>query len=443
MTSTLRAGAAQTVITPPVGVHLEGYTPMPQSTAIHDDLHARALVVDDGRAQAAIVSCDLIGISRALGQSVRVIASRATGIPADHIMVCATHTHMGPAILLPDPGDPPIADAVAQQIAGAIVRAHAGMRPAVLKAGRGSVDSVSQNRRHPDWQIDDTLQVLLFDDPEPRNAPIASIVNFACHATIMYRTNHEISADYPGYAVRAVQAILGHAPVLFLNGACGDVNPAWIEQRFEEAERVGSIVGAEAARRLQELRPLGAQHKVWSIRWDELTDKPVTSGALLEPRVRVARREIDVRIRALDAPATYQAELDALRDEVAALAVDRMEDRRRLMERITFLQGTAGMARVLRPNTLKAEVQALSFGRDHAIVALPGEFFASTGRAIRDAAAIGHAMIACYANHHLMYVVPRDAWAQGGYEPGVSILDQDAEEAFREAAIDLVREVAT
>ena len=52
-------------------------------------------------------------------------------------------------------------------------------------------------------------------------------------------------------------------------------------------------------------------------------------------------------------------------------------------------------------------------------------------------------MIACYANHHLMYVVPRDAWAQGGYEPGVSILDEDAEEAFRATAVELIRDVAS
>jgi hypothetical protein len=409
---------------------------------VHDDLLARALVVDDGTTTAAVVSCDLIGVNRRLAESVRSAASAATRIPAAHIMVSATHTHMGPAILLPDPDDPPIADRLAQQIAGAITRAHASMRPSVLKAGRGSVDSVSQNRRHPDWPIDDHMALLLFDATDPRDAPVASIINFACHATIMYRTNHEISADYPGHAARTVKSLLGGAPVLFLQGACGDINPAWIEQRFEETERVGTIVGAEAARRLHELRPLGEQHKVWSIRWDELADKPIATGDLLQPRVRVASREIDVHIRELQPAETYDAELTELRAKLADGSAQDVGQRRALMERITFLQGTAGMARVLRPNTLKAEVQAISFAPGQAIVALPGEFFASTGQGIRDASRLAHPMIACYSNHHLMYVVPRDAWAQGGYEPGVSILDEDAEEAFRAAAIDVCREAA-
>src|SRR5205085_2179573 len=155
-------------------------------------------------------------------------------------------------------------------IGGAIIEAHGRKRPAVLKAGRGSVDSVSENRRDPDGPADDALRVLLFDSPDTRDGIIAAIVNFACHATVLYHTNMRISADYPGYAVATVKRIVGEAPIVFLNGACGDVNSAWIEQRYDEAERVGSIVGAEAGRRIAELRPLGAPQKVWNIRWDEL-----------------------------------------------------------------------------------------------------------------------------------------------------------------------------
>jgi hypothetical protein len=77
------------------------------------------------------------------------------------------------------------------------------------------------------------------------------------------------------------------------------------------------------------------------------------------------------------------------------------------------------------------------------VLALPGEFFAETALAIRDAAGEGHTMIACYANHHVMYVVPKASWAQGGYEPGVSILDENAEQIFRETAIRLLRELST
>jgi hypothetical protein len=100
---TFRAGAAEVVITPPVGTFLDGYGARTHgSVGVHDDLHARAVVFDDGATQAAIVACDLIGIDRRLAAAVRQIVFEATGIPREHIMVSATHTHGGPAGLRSD-----------------------------------------------------------------------------------------------------------------------------------------------------------------------------------------------------------------------------------------------------------------------------------------------------------------------------------------------------
>ena len=440
---TLRAGGAEVVITPPVGTFLDGYGARATgSVGVHDDLHARAVVADDGTTQVAIVACDLIGVDRRLTAAVRQIVHEATGIPGAHVMVSATHTPAGPAGLRADL-DTGLTETMARLIAGAIVAAHGRLRPAVLKAGRGSVDSVSQNRRHPDWGIDDTLQVLLFDAPDPRDGPIASIVNFACHATVMFHTNMEISADYPGYAVATVKNALGDAPVLFLNGACGDVNPSWIEQRFSEAERVGSIVGSEAVRRLQELRPLGVGQRTWNIRWDELTPNP-PRGRLVEPRLRSLSRTVDVPMRQFArTPEEHDGELRALRSRLSALEAEDLEGRRRIMEGLTMLEGERGVASRLRPggpHHLHPEVQVISFGPGCAVLGLPGEFFAQSGKAIRAAAAIPGLAIACYTNHHVFYIVPREAFGQGGYEPGVAVLDETAEETFVAAALALLAE---
>lgn len=444
---TFRAGAAEVVITPPVGTFLDGYSARSTgSVGVHDDLHARAIVVDDGMTQAALVGCDLIGIDRRIAAAVRQIVHEAAGIPRAHIMVSATHTHAGPAGLRADM-NPELTDITARLIAGAIISAHDKLRPAIVKTGTGSVDSVSQNRRDPDGPIDDTLHVLLFDSPDPRDGPIASIVNFACHATVMFSSNMEISADYPGYAAATVKKVLGDAPVVFLNGACGDVNPSWIEQRFEEAERVGSIVGAEASRRLQELRPLGLQQKTWNIRWDELTDKPVTAGRLIdEPRIRVASEVVDVPMRQLDPPETYDGRIADARRDLEAVPASDVERRRGLMAQLTRLNGERGVASRQRPggpHHLHPEIQAMSFGRGQAILGLPGEFFAETAQRLRADAGIGHLAIACYTNHHVFYVVPHHAFDEGGYEPGVAVLAETSEPIFRQAALRLIEAVAT
>jgi hypothetical protein len=430
------------VITPPVGTWLEGYGARTSgSVGVHDDLHARAIVVDDGATQAAIVSCDLIGVDRHQTAAVRELVAAATDIPAAHVMVAATHTHAGPRAMHRQE-DGPLREVLSRTIAGAVVQAWRNKRPAVLKAGSGSVDSVSQNRRDPRAPIDGTVHIVLFDAPRHTDAPIASIVNFACHPTVLYHTNMEISADYPGCALKTVQTITGVGTSLFLNGACGDVNPAWIEQDFAEAGRVGSIVGAEAARRLQELRPLGHEQRVWNIRWEELSPKVVSSGDLIEPLLRVATRDARVRLRALDDAATYTPRIGELQHQLDSVPPTEVEGRRRLKEQLTRLRVEQGVAAQIRaPNELRAEVQAIGLGPGCAVLALPGEFFVETAQAIRRDAAMSHLLIACYANHHLMYVVPRHEFARGGYEAGVAMLDEDAEEAFRAAAVDALREV--
>ena len=252
--------------------------------------------------------------------------------------------------------------------------------------------------------------------------------------------------------------MFGDAPVVFLNGACGDVNPAWIEQHHDEAYRVGSIVGAEAARRLQELRPLGARHKVWNIRWDELTDKDIPSGELIrEPRLRAVSRAIDVPLRELEQPDAYERRIAELQQQLGPGSAQGLahegevpsvvpgdDARRRVMAQMTRYRTERTVAERLGPgagkHTLHPEIQAIAFGDRCAVLGLPGEFFAETGAAIQRAAAIPHLFLACYANHYAGYFVPAHAFDEGGYEPGVTVLDETAEQTARQAAIEVVRE---
>ena len=84
--------------------------------------------------------------------------------------------------------------------------------------------------------------------------PIATLVNFACHATVLSGENLMLSAEFPGVACRLLQQQTG-APALYLQGACGNINPVWIKQDFESVERAGQIVGASALRVVTEFAP--------------------------------------------------------------------------------------------------------------------------------------------------------------------------------------------
>ena len=92
----LRAGAAEVDITPPIGYRMAGYFNERVSTGIHDPLHAKAIVLQQGPEQVALVSCDLVGLPLNVTTNARALASAQTGIPVSHIVICATHSHTGP-----------------------------------------------------------------------------------------------------------------------------------------------------------------------------------------------------------------------------------------------------------------------------------------------------------------------------------------------------------
>ena len=445
--SSLSVGCASITITPPVGTPMDGYSARQGvSQGVHDDLYVRALVFDDGRERAALVSCDLIGVDRRLVAAVRQQASEATGIPADHIMVSAIHTHSGPAGLRRGM-DEALAELTARHIAGAIAAADHEKRSGVLKVGTCTVDSVSQNRRDPSWPIDTALRLLLVDSPEPGEPPLAAIINFACHATVLFRTNLLLSADYPGCAVRTFEKLLPETACLFLQGACANVNPVWMEQDFGEVERVGAIVGSAAARLALELRPLGRGQRAWNIRWDELTEKPVTAGELVpEVRLRAASRHMELPLRPLMPLEEYDARLSDLGRRLEALPSDAPPDQRRaLLQELTRLrtermvaQRSAEQGEARR--ALHPEIMAIGLGPDLAILGLPGEFFVETAEAIEQASGIRHLLVAAYTNHYVGYVCPPEVYEEGGYEAGVTLFAPEAEAIVKRAALAVLNE---
>ena len=95
-TSNLQVGVAEVDITPPVGFPMAGYYHERLAEGAIDPLKAKAIVFRDGKSQAALVVCDLIGIATDLSQAIRKRAAEKTGIPAANIVISATHSHTAP-----------------------------------------------------------------------------------------------------------------------------------------------------------------------------------------------------------------------------------------------------------------------------------------------------------------------------------------------------------
>src|SRR6266513_1410144 len=87
----IRVGSAAVVITPQIGTPLAGYYETRISTGVHDDLYAKALVIDCGGSRAAMVCCDLITMPPNIAQEARRLIEKDTGLKPEQVMISATH----------------------------------------------------------------------------------------------------------------------------------------------------------------------------------------------------------------------------------------------------------------------------------------------------------------------------------------------------------------
>ena len=490
----LRVGTAQVDITPPIGCRMAGYGSRTEGAqGIHDNLHARAMVLDDGATKVAIVACDVAGLDKHPVARIRQIVGELTDIPGDNVMVCTTHTHSGPAVRTGRGAPEELIEITARKIAGAVVVADRNLREGVLKVGRGNVSSVGQNRRHPDWPTDPALKVLRADTA--KRQPIGAILNYPCHGTVMNADNLMISADYLGATVRTVQKVIGKdVPVLFINGAFGNINPVWTEQIFAEVDRNGMILGGEAIKVLAEIQAAGQRVQVHNIRLREWPEHKVQGELISDICLKVSSRTVKLPFKELLSGEEYDRLLIGLREElVSAIGPEALtkatdwreelaaaatpEELRRqaiwregledYLERVILMDEntlaerrriSALLTKTSRDKTVigriesmsrdnpdyrVTEIQAIGVSPRLAFVSIPGELFVEIGQAIEQQSAVAHLFLCGNSNDSVGYLITAEAYEQGGYEAGTTLFAPQTETIVRETAVALLAEVTT
>jgi hypothetical protein len=439
VTAALTAGAAVADITPAVGVRMGGYGARTGvAEDVHDALHARALVLDDGSTRLAIVVCDLVGVMADLVAEARSIIASDTGIPPECVLVSATHTHSGPGTIGIGTGRHTshyVAE-TARRIAGAVAMADRRRVPVTLKVATVGVTTISQNRRHPDGPIE-TEAVVLLVAPEGNGPAVATVVNYACHSTVLEADNLHFSADFPGAMARLLERSVGGVGI-YLQGAAGDINPAWMSHDFREVERVGGILGAAATRAAHELRPVGGEQWVVNLNWSELTAKEPAPGTVLsDVSLGAWRTTIDLPRRALPGPDELATEIRELEESLAALPAEAVDERRARTARLNELRMTwvvsSRMAAGKLASTETMELQVLRLSPTCVVVSLPGEFFVETGRELRERVGLPHVLVAGYANGYVSYVPPATQFPEAGYEVGCAQFPPDTAERLVQA----------
>lgn len=224
----LKAGAAKVDVTPAEGQLPKNYR------GVLDHIYARAIVVESGAARAAMVTVDAGGIPDAVWEHVGARAARELGIPVDHLLLTATHTHSVPLIR-----DPSYEDHIFE----AIRKAAAAAQPARMAYGTGvSYINVNRNiidpKTHRWWEgpnydgpSDKTVAVVRFETR--KGDPIALYYSYGVHAVIT-GTLDLVSGDIPGATSRYIEDSLGDDVVaVYSNGAAGDQNPIFFQQTYD------------------------------------------------------------------------------------------------------------------------------------------------------------------------------------------------------------------
>lgn len=234
----LRVGVGKSKVTPKVGSKLVGYFNRPEgSKGVHDELYARALVIDNGEMTIAICAVELLWLWGKIVVEIREQVAQRCGLKPEQILIACTHTHAGAAPHETEDWDTPLAN----RVADAIVTAYESRQPARIGFGFGMLFGYSINRRWLNRPVDPSVGVMRVDTADGK--PLAILSNYGCHAVVMGYDNYLISGDWPSYSSRMLEEQFPDCIALFTQGGAGDVNPLTetVRQKLAAGYPVGTI----------------------------------------------------------------------------------------------------------------------------------------------------------------------------------------------------------
>lgn len=226
--------------------------------ADHSSLHtlsASAVAIKSGKKTAVIVGVDLTGFDYSLGVAVKREIARKRGIPAEAILINASHSHFAPvAQAFPTWGEhQQLPDSlylnkfVKKGMIEAIEQALDSMEKSKLTFGRG-VTAIGANRSLSGEEAlyDSALDVIQIQSKNHKGF----IFLTGCHPVFRNegRSGYTISPNFPGYARSRIEEQTGADMALFLQGCAGDINPrVWdpVETGMALGEDVLQVVKEE------------------------------------------------------------------------------------------------------------------------------------------------------------------------------------------------------
>jgi len=273
------AGTSKRTINCEIGDNLQGQLYPRIAEYIRDDLEANVLFLSDEKESILFISCDLVALTTEYANSIISEISEKLKIPSSSIIIGCTHTHTGPSttsLLYDVPSNKKYLEKLHKVLLELSEQAKKKAEPAKIGYKKGYAH-IGYNRRTC-WQ--DRTHMMYGDrrkkegftgsegpfDPihtvlavvNEKNELIGIVQNNSCHSTCLEGKNY-VSADFPGESRRLIREAVGNIPVLYLQGASGDISP-WDmlhpekkvsgERRLKE---IGSLLAGETLKLINDI----------------------------------------------------------------------------------------------------------------------------------------------------------------------------------------------
>ena len=399
----MQAGFAAARVTPPLGMPLEGLGQAEGIVSRHDDLYVRALYLRHGGQEALILGADLLFFERREVDRFKGAIGRRLDLAPSQILLNTSHTHAGPRVTRWAYGGAPTAAYLDELEAGYVsaataaagelrsrgdraeVSLEAGVCRTDLPLSRRQVDARGRAQWAPSRAgvVCNTVPVCLLRAAD--GAVLSLLFSVSCHPSMIYTP--DVSADYPGAAMRGLNERFSTSGALFLQGCGGDCKPRPIAVG-EERWRPGTWEEMEAAGR-------------------EVADgvAGVTAGGLLEvqPELRAARRHLRFPLDALPGRADLERQVHGGQGREAR--------RRWAEEMLTRLNRNGSL-----PSELEVDLHALQLGRGLRLIGVEAEVVGELGNQILAAYDRGVTFPLGYTDGCRAYLPSSRMIPEGGYE---------------------------
>lgn len=408
----MKLAIASRDMTPSVPCYLSGHASRTgMSEGILDRLYTRALVLE-GNETVCWITLDVVMIDESYADDVRSIAAQKLGIAPSHVFISFLHNHSGPEFtelnVFTKSREHGAAPGYREWVRDLIeANLEDCMRDRIEVSawhGQAMIEGFYGNRNDDALVADKHIDLIQFRDEKGK--PVAHVLYFSCHSTVLGSTNYLISADLGGALRAAVEQHYG-AMTCALVGACGDVSNRQHRQGNDAAElnRVAAGISKQIFDQVKwtrcDMEPIDVQEYTYVI--DYTRD------------LKAVAKQVEATRLQLEA-ATDPGQIQLLTSGLAIQRGQLTEDPHIHLE-------------------LKGALVNLG---ELVLVTIPAELFSRLGLAIKACLPDKRIWVVCYTNYSIGYMVEEAEWGKN-YESLAASIQKGDPEAFTAYVTDLLQ----